>query len=245
MTELLELLFKNLNDWRHLPAYQLERRADIFFSLYLKEVVEKYLQQERGKFVELEELIIPEFPLKSAGSNKSTKVDYSLFAKDRSSVIFIELKTDNRSTRKEQVDYLFQAQKDGFQKILNGFKAIFAATNDFEKYFHLARKLEELGFLKLPGNLQNKIFTTSPRHGLREIIGSIEVNRDDPDIKAFYLKPLEGKKDEFPAIDFDFFANHVGLHQDELSRRFADSLRAWKERAGAFTCLNNQRLQCK
>lgn len=175
---MIERLFHNLNDWRHLPAYQLERRADIFFSLYLKDVVENFLQ------LELEDLIIPEFPLKSPDSNKSTKVDYALFAKDRSSVIFIELKTDKRSTRKEQVDYLFQAQKDRFQKILTGFKAIFAATNEFEKYFHLAKKMEDLGFLELPEKLQEKIFATSPRHGLRELIGSMEVCRDDPAIKV-------------------------------------------------------------
>ena len=35
----LEELFARLDDWRHLPAYQLERRADIFFSLYLPDVL--------------------------------------------------------------------------------------------------------------------------------------------------------------------------------------------------------------
>ena len=33
-------LFNNLDTWRHLPNYQLERRADIFFSLYLAEVLQ-------------------------------------------------------------------------------------------------------------------------------------------------------------------------------------------------------------
>jgi hypothetical protein len=46
-------LFDRLDAWRHCPAYQLERRADILFSLYLREVVE----QELG--VELLDVIIP------------------------------------------------------------------------------------------------------------------------------------------------------------------------------------------
>ena len=229
---MIDLLFQNLNDWRHLPAYQLERRADIFFSLYLKEVVEKFLQEERKKSVELDSLIIPEFPLKAPDSNKSTKVDYALFAKDRSSVIFIELKTDNRSTRTEQVDYLFQAQNDGFHKILTGFKSIFSATNDFEKYFHLAKKLEGLGFLDLPETLQERIFTASPRHGLRELIGSVKVSGDNPAIEVIYLKPREEEDDEFPVIDFNYFADHVDNFEDNLSKCFTRSLREWITPAG-------------
>jgi len=31
----LQTIFRHLDCWRHLPAYQLERRADIFFSAYL------------------------------------------------------------------------------------------------------------------------------------------------------------------------------------------------------------------
>ena len=32
-------LFDNMDSWRHLPAYQLERRADIFFSIYLSDLL--------------------------------------------------------------------------------------------------------------------------------------------------------------------------------------------------------------
>jgi hypothetical protein len=35
MSEPIQQLFENLDSWRHLPAYQLERRADVFFSVYL------------------------------------------------------------------------------------------------------------------------------------------------------------------------------------------------------------------
>lgn len=32
-------LFDRMDNWRHLPSYQLERRADLIFSLYLPEVL--------------------------------------------------------------------------------------------------------------------------------------------------------------------------------------------------------------
>jgi hypothetical protein len=68
-------LFNRLVSWRHLPAYQLERGADISFSLYLPDIVK---QQFRVKL----EYIIPEFPLRigdihGEGSiNMSFKIDY-------------------------------------------------------------------------------------------------------------------------------------------------------------------------
>lgn len=35
----IEEIFDWLDRWRQLPAYQLERRADIFFALYLPEII--------------------------------------------------------------------------------------------------------------------------------------------------------------------------------------------------------------
>ena len=54
---LIDQLFDRLDDWRNLPAYQLERRSDIFFSLYLKDIIQSNYQQKV-------EHIIPEFPVK-------------------------------------------------------------------------------------------------------------------------------------------------------------------------------------
>jgi hypothetical protein len=54
----IENVFDRLDAWRHLPAYQLERRADIFFSRYLIGVLSEITGDD------LEEEIIPEFPIK-------------------------------------------------------------------------------------------------------------------------------------------------------------------------------------
>lgn len=37
----VEGVFNLLDCWRHLPAYQLERRADIIFALFLLEVLQE------------------------------------------------------------------------------------------------------------------------------------------------------------------------------------------------------------
>jgi len=74
-------IFANLDRWRHLPAYQLERRVDIFFSVYLKALLEEVTG------VALEEELLPELPIKrdliwpELAGHSSVKVDYALFAK--------------------------------------------------------------------------------------------------------------------------------------------------------------------
>ena len=78
-----EPVFANLDRWRHLPNYQLERRADIFFSVYLRGLMEEVTG------VALDDVIIPELPIKreliwsDLATDKSVKVDYVLFSKDR------------------------------------------------------------------------------------------------------------------------------------------------------------------
>jgi len=72
-------LFGNLDRWRHLPTYQLERRADIFFSLYLPAV----LSERTGVAVSTD--MIPELPICKAllgesATKHSVKVDYAVFA---------------------------------------------------------------------------------------------------------------------------------------------------------------------
>ena len=75
----LRTLFGNLDRWRHLPAYQLERRIDIFFSVYLKALLEAVTG------VALEDEMLPELPIKGGLiwpevlGHSSVKVDYALF----------------------------------------------------------------------------------------------------------------------------------------------------------------------
>ena len=68
------------DQWRHLPAYQLERRVDVFFGLFLPEVIVRRFKAPFGK-------LIPEFPLhkgktrisEDCGDNQSVNVDFAVF----------------------------------------------------------------------------------------------------------------------------------------------------------------------
>lgn len=229
----LDIVFRNLDTWRHLPAYQLERRADIFFSVYLKAVVE-----ERAG-IALEDEIIPELPIKRslASSERddgtSTKVDYALFAKDRSKVFFVELKTDIRSRRVAQDDnYLEVVKRNGFRQIVEGIRSLILATKEHRKYNHLSTALARLGYLTLPADLGEHLFSSPPRRGRRTKLKQIAVCPIDAPVEVLYVQP---DKDGDRCIDFDTFAAHVGRFDDPLSRRFAEHLLRWRVAAG--TCV--------
>lgn len=97
----INVIFDNLDVWRNLPAYQLERRADIFFSIYLPEILSH-------KFGVKIEGVIPEFPIlvgtihPDIDINQSFKIDYLAKANDSKTIILVELKTDEGSRRDKQ-----------------------------------------------------------------------------------------------------------------------------------------------
>lgn len=225
----LDVLFRNLDRWRHLPSYQLERRADIFFSIYLKPLVEEFTG------VPLEDEVVPELPIRrdliwtDLPSSQSVKVDYVLFAKDRSRVFFVELKTDCASRRDRQDEYLETASRLGFRKILEGIRSILLATNAHQKYHHLSAALARLGYLRLPTDLADYIHP-APRVGLTARLNQIEVLLDST-VEVIYVQPEAVDGDR--CIDFARFADFVGRHPDPVSQRFSQHLRRWCSVAGA------------
>lgn len=137
---MIDCLFDTLEDWRHLPNYQLERRADIFFAIHLKIILKKTHNIDV-------KAIIPEFPIRigtichEIPINKSYKVDYAVF--DSNKCYLIELKTDDGSVRGSQFFYYFKSIEVGFQSIINGILEIVEATEDKykNKYLYLINKL--------------------------------------------------------------------------------------------------------
>jgi hypothetical protein len=104
--EMIDKMFDLLDEWRLLPAYQLERRADIFFALYLPHIMNRRFGVEVNH-----EQIIPEFPLnkktleldnKHPDYNLSYKVDYLVVCEKSKRVFLVELKTDIGSRRSKQ-----------------------------------------------------------------------------------------------------------------------------------------------
>ena len=109
-------VFSLLNDWRNLPAYQLERRADIFFAVYLKKIFKECFSEDVDK-------IIPELPVRigtinrDRDTNESIKTDYCVFTKSNK-VYLVELKTDDASIRPEQIKNYCESIKKGFEEII-------------------------------------------------------------------------------------------------------------------------------
>ena len=102
--ERIDQLFCNLDIWIQLPKYQAERRLDVFFGLYMEDI----LKECRSNLFEEEDqlILVPEFPLqKNKSNNECTNIDYLVFNVTKKCVHAIELKTDTHSVNDDQIDY--------------------------------------------------------------------------------------------------------------------------------------------
>ena len=146
-------LFDRMDAWRHLPSYQLERRSDVFFSLYLAEALEAKL----GFAVRPE--LVPEFPLRKGTvyphlqSSEPLHIDYLALSAAGDRCVLVELKTDNASRRNAQDQYLKAAQSCGLPRLIEGVSTLFCGSAHKRKYFALLRYLEQLGLLEIPPGL--------------------------------------------------------------------------------------------
>lgn len=203
----IDSLFDNLDSWRQFPAYQLERRADIFFSLYLAEI----LSQKFGVTVES---IIPEFPIRigtihsTPDINKSFKVDYLAKVDDGKTFLFVELKTDDGSRKDKQDGYLQRAKEVGLVKLLDGLCKIYQATSSKKKYAYLFGKLQDMGLITVRSD------------------GRFNITQADYAIQIVYIQPNNFDKQE-TVVTFREISAIVQKHKDDLSQRFAKSLLNW------------------
>ena len=177
-------IFELLDRWRHFPAYQLERRADIFFALYLPGIVEHALG------VKLDPRVIPEFPLKRADNHQSTKVDYFLLSEDRSRAFLVEFKTEMESRNEKQDAYLVAAKERGLNALLRDIPFIAAASNQQAKYVHLLSALEEMGLMTLPRDVGAYAFPKA-RRGISNRLKKVEIVETNAAIEVVYLQPRD------------------------------------------------------
>ena len=201
----INAIFYNMDVWRNLPAYQLERRADIFFSIYLPEIL-------FYKFGAKVEGVIPEFPIRvgtihhEIDINKSFKVDY--LAKASGKIILVELKTDEGSRRDKQDWYLEKAKEVGLVELLDGVRKIYKATNSKKKYEYLLGLLQDLGFIVIDDN------------------GTFEIAQANYLIQIVYIQPTNPDRQD-NVITFQEISEIIEKHGDELSLRFSKSLLKW------------------
>jgi len=219
----IDTLFGRMDTWRHLPNYQLERRADLFFSLYLPEVLEAKLG------FPVVNTIVPEFPIRigtiypDIPIDKSYKLDYVAVSADADKALLVELKTEGLSRRDSQDKYLAASRKAGFPALLGGVLDIFRATSSKRKYFALLELLESMGLLRIPIHMKD-IMSRSSLVGVTEASRSIEITTSVTDSIIVYVQP-NGDGDDI--INFNEFRAIVQKHDDMVSTRFAQSLQEW------------------
>lgn len=207
-------VFHLLDEWRCLPDYQLERRADLYFSLYLTEV----LGETRGLAVR--PAIVPEFPIKQSNSNRSDKVDYVAANADMSHLILTELKTECRSTSREQFEYLcLGAQKSGTE-LLADIRAIRKASRAQVKYDALIAATEKLGLT------EEDAAGVRPNHTVVLIVPHEEFKYREEALDIFGRANVP-----FRVVTFNDFRVIVLKHDDPLSVRFARSLANWASKS--------------
>ena len=216
-------IFNALDDWRYLPSYQLERRADIFFAIHLKEILLKICKTEIDE-------IIPEFPIRKGSlpeflkynnkssknykPNQSFKIDYLAYSKSKNLVYFIELKTEMGSRNKKQDWYLKEAKKLGMNKILEDLKPIQNASNKNgrKKYNYLFEKLVELEWFD----------------GFDE---KFKISKAPFNIEIRYIQPIIEDTDDNKELIITFQNIIDKLKDDsntELTKRFLNSLTNWQ-----------------
>lgn len=217
-------LFDNLDLWRHYPDYQLERRVDIFFSLYLHEILEEKLN------VKIIDEFIPEFPIQKKlidkKSNMSYKIDYFTMTADGTTPIFVELKTDDDSRNKDQDDYLNEARNTGLVNLLKGIKEISLVTSSKQKYFKFFKQLEKMNLVQIPESLEQLMKQTSLIGYKKKIQEIMIIANPSKNAEILYIQP-NGKEKNI--INFQEIAKIIERHTDPVSRRFVQSLRKWAQ----------------
>jgi len=219
-------LFDRMDAWRHLPNYQLERRADLFFSLYLAEVLEDKLG------FPVQKQFVPEFPVRIGTiyphipTNKSFKIDYLALSQDAKKAIFVELKTEGVSRRDKQDQYLLASSKTGLHNLLGGILEIFRVTTSKRKYFCLLEDLENMGLLRIPDEMK-KIMSSPTLRRANELSKDIKIITKATEATIVYIQP---NGNDPGIISFADFSAVVKKYNDPLSQRFAQSLLEWADR---------------
>ena len=209
--DLLRRTFDTLDEWRHLPAYQLERRVDVYFGLLLPEIVEAQFGVAQKDLV-----VVPELPLhkgllglseKGKDDNQSVKVDFAVFSLNQENkplLLLVELKTDKNSTDAHQLERMRKAKCAGAKELLRGIVKCANNSDDLRKYAQLIWKLKEIGCIRVPDGF-DRMNMKDAKPGLTGYFRSLDDGFDDhfcvswsnAEIDVALIYP-GGKKEDYP-----------------------------------------------
>lgn len=237
-------VFRTLDNWRHLPAYQLERRVDIFFGLFLPGVIER-------KFCVSDAEVIPEFPLHKGAigkskNNRSVKVDFAVFAnggEQKKRIFLVELKTDIRSLNRKQLDNMKAAKRARLRKLLCGVIEAARASSEPRKYAQLLWKLRDLCCLEVGSGFEH-MRLKDPYRGLTRNFGELHVSPelDDskPDLVVILPKTPKRKEEKemlsgFFCITFEDFSADLAGDDAFCDSGFVSTFRHYLEEWARLT----------
>ena len=251
-------IFGLLDKWRHFPTYQLERRADIFFALFLPEVLSNHFKRLE---IEINPMIIPEFPIRLACLKdilerhrpprkrplgfQSSRADYFAYSSKGAHSFIIELKTDMSSIGELQMELLVEAAKRReLEGLVRDIIDISKSENaDRQKYVHLLWCLQELGLVSgIDEDVYKKVFP-KVKAGVREGLAKVKVTDaakrcSKPEV--VYILPEEPRNGKIKGlmngsvrqIYFKEILEYV-KKQGAIGSRFAESLECWTKQAGS------------
>lgn len=108
--DFVEKMMDSILEGAKIPKVQVERAVAPIIGVFIDSLLTKYFSLD-DKYSGTYELIAPEFPLKKE-NNQSTNIDYLLINIEKKFMVFLELKTDVSSFKKEQADiYLGYKQR--------------------------------------------------------------------------------------------------------------------------------------
>ena len=232
-----------MDSWRHLPAYQLERRADIFFALFLPDVLRKCYSLTEAP------ILIPEFPIRSpdgaSKKNLSSNADYFalLTSQDKgpARAVLIELKTDmaskrSASGRKQEKNLICTAER-GLRCLVEdalSLSVVDRKKQTRQKYIHLLSELRRLDLICYDeGKLYDKAFRPHARgvySALEEVQLASNICWEQSVLEVMYIQPKKCDKAPPIVLDFCAFATHVVEAEQgskEIRELFARYLREW------------------
>lgn len=234
MTDFSRRVLEQLDRWRDLPQYQLERRADIFFAMWLPQVLQAHTRMP------IDPRLVPEFPVQRslvrAGRDPglAIHVDYLALSADLSDAWLIGIRTDMGSRDADQDDALRAARRHGWAPVVRGVCEVIRAgkreRQRDQKYRHLSALLADLGLIRVPGDIDQYLYGQE-RRGLTGRLGQIVPTDAAPRLHVLHIQP-EAKSTE-PAIDFERFASELERLDDGDARIFAEVLRRWVAPPGA------------
>ncbi len=186
-------ILETLNSNKEFPKYQLERRVDIYFNIFLPDIIKAVygLQYEAN-------LIIPELPIKKENSKQSINIDYFACCENTGTAFLIELKTDPGSCREDQLKEYIRFRRDRFPDLIDSIKEIRTASKHKNKYDQLLGMLQG----KIGSQTPVEILYLAPRVGINQLLatGSYRDIRFKPldELKNMQVQTLfAGEWDQF------------------------------------------------